>query len=831
MATIDLLKQAKDALDKAQASKKQSQDVLSNLGPAVVDALRPSLEANSLVMKEGLSELAKAISELKINAPEVPKAQIEVTIPEIKVPTPQVTVNVSDIPAPIIPEIKIPKIVVPKPEVTVNVPPIKIPKLEWPNEKMPIEGWVQLMGVDLQHPLPVTVVNAKDIGGGGSAVIGGGGGGGIVTIGGALATVGVTLMNPDGLPTSISATITGGGSTVSLVNSDGTYYNSDNPLPITGSITTSPAPQVSGYADSVNVMQYGGVATPTGKNETTDGVFRTIQMTDSVSSVYVTGAANSTYAEIMNPDGRVKVELPTGSSGLTDTELRASPVPIQQVSGYSDSVNITNASLAVTIAATTIVDQVSGANWSVNVLSTVGLTDTQLRASTLDIKQVSGSIDSVNIVTSIAIPVTDNSGSLTVDVTDIFATTVASNVVNADNRVKVELPATTISSKTLDGAGTSIDSISGGLNVSQVSGASWSVSVLNATLAVTQSTSPWVVDGSAVVQPVSQVSGAQWSTSASQAGTWNIGTVTTVTGVTNSVAAAIIDSGGVQYSTTNPVPIGDAGGSLTIDGSLTGITNTLDVKQVSGANWSVSVLDFNGNAPATGLNETNGGVLRTVLMTDSVASVVVNSGTITTVTTVTGITNTVNVRLDSTDGAYTAANPFPISIASGALTSTIVVGDTLARVADTGAAPVKIGGIARQTNPTAFADGDRSNISTDDLGRQITRPVNARDLMQTAYATLSTGTETTLLAGAASTFFDLVYVMGANTSDAAVQVDIRSGTANGVVMTIEIPANGTSGVAPPVPIPQDVLANTWTADLPDITGTTVYLSALFSKEI
>ena len=83
----------------------------------------------------------------------------------------------------------------------------------------------------------------------------------------------------------------------------------------------------------------------------------------------------------------------------------------------------------------------------------------------------------------------------------------------------------------------------------------------------------------------------------------------------------------------------------------------------------------------------------------------------------------------------------------------------------------------------------------------------------------------------ASTFFDLVYIAGANNSDAAVSVDIRSGTANGVVLTLQIPANGTTGVSLSVPIPQDVAANTWTADMADITGTTVSLSALFSKEV
>ena len=73
--------------------------------------------------------------------------------------------------------------------------------------------------------------------------------------------------------------------------------------------------------------------------------------------------------------------------------------------------------------------------------------------------------------------------------------------------------------------------------------------------------------------------------------------------------------------------------------------------------------------------------------------------------------------------------------------------------------------------------------------------------------------------------------MGTNSSDAAVTVDLRSETAAGIMTSIRITANGTAGVSLSVPIPQNTVAGTWTADMPDITGTTVTLSALFSKEV
>lgn len=138
---------------------------------------------------------------------------------------------------------------------------------------------------------------------------------------------------------------------------------------------------------------------------------------------------------------------------------------------------------------------------------------------------------------------------------------------------------------------------------------------------------------------------------------------------------------------------------------------------------------------------------------------------------------------------------------------------------------------ARTTNPTAVDNGDAVRPRADDLGRLVTRPHQARDLMATAYVSLSNGTETTLLSGAASTLHDLIYVTCANQSDAATYVDFRCGTAGSVVLTVEIPAEATAGVALPSPIPMPEVAQAWTVDMPDITGTTIDISALFSKEV
>lgn len=133
------------------------------------------------------------------------------------------------------------------------------------------------------------------------------------------------------------------------------------------------------------------------------------------------------------------------------------------------------------------------------------------------------------------------------------------------------------------------------------------------------------------------------------------------------------------------------------------------------------------------------------------------------------------------------------------------------------------GGIGGGPSPQTFF--------TDPTGRQIITPMQMRSMRSTAYVSISTGTETTLLAGKAGEYLDMIQVIGTNNSDAAVSVDIRDATGAGIITTLRIPANGTAGASNTSPIPQNMKADTWTADMPDITGTIVTLSALFSREI
>lgn len=307
-------------------------------------------------------------------------------------------------------------------------------------------------------------------------------------------------------------------------------------------------------------------------------------------------------------------------------------------------------------------------------------------------------------------------------------------------------------------------------------------------------------------------------------------------------ASALVDSSGVQYSGSNPLPTtaslsvpvgqGDSAsalrtiqagdsvssvvvnsGTITTVTTLTGITNSVAIVQ----------LDRDGNPwqPETFGQGDSTTAMRIIQAGDSVSSVVVNSGTITTVTTLTGITNTVVTRLDSPDGLYSAANPLPVSVASS-----ITQNVTVAGVIDSTFIYQ-----ARTTNPTAVADGADVRPKADKLGRTLTRPMQVRDLIRTAYVTLSTGTEATLITAAAGTFYDCIWMAFANTSTAAVQIDVRAVTAGNIVHSAYVPANSTVGWAPPVPWPQDATGNNWTVDMGDFTNSNVLITALFSQEL
>lgn len=338
MTNEQILQQTKEALALAIQQKKQSQDLINNLGPAIIDTLKPVLDEiakNSKITKE---DILQAVSSIKIDIPATPKAQVNI---------PDVIVKNEPI---VIPDIKTDGIIsaitkafakLKQPEIKVTIPEIKIPPYPALPDYKPFDGQMTLKGVDAKYPLPVMMMG----GDGKPFQFTSGAGGGkadFFTIKGIQESAYGALMNGDGR---LKVSVETGGSGLT-----------DNEL----RALAVPISQVSGAMWSTSVVDIFGstaatsvfnadnrirVSVETGGSGLTDSELRAssipvIQVSGAIDSVYITGAAASTYAELLNPDGRVKVELPTGSSGLTDTELRAAHLDVLQVSGAIDSVNV-----------------------------------------------------------------------------------------------------------------------------------------------------------------------------------------------------------------------------------------------------------------------------------------------------------------------------------------------------------------------------------------------------------------------------------------------------------------------------------------------------------
>lgn len=167
------------------------------------------------------------------------------------------------------------------------------------------------------------------------------------------------------------------------------------------------------------------------------------------------------------------------------------------------------------------------------------------------------------------------------------------------------------------------------------------------------------------------------------------------------------------------------------------------------------------------------------------------------------------VTIASDNTAFTV-NP---SQATASSLNAQVVGNVAAGVADSGN-PVKIGGVGRTTNPTAVADGQRVDLMVTKSGRLITVLGGPRELKVRNAITLTTTTETTLVAaGAAGVFHDIEYILVSNTSSTGVRVDFRDATAGTVQFSIYVAGSANGGISTGHPMFQNTAANNWTAQL------------------
>lgn len=244
-----------------------------------------------------------------------------------------------------------------------------------------------------------------------------------------------------------------------------------------------------------------------------------------------------------------------------------------------------------------------------------------------------------------------------------------------------------------------------------------------------------------------------------------------------------IDDGG------NSITVDDGAGSLTVDGT---------VAATQSGTWTVQPGNTANTTPW--LTKLHDGTNAITFVQDAVST--------------SAFAVPVMLHPDSVNanGQATLANSAPVAIASDQ-SKIPVHGDTAHDAADANS-PVKIGGQARTTNPTAVADADRTNAIFDKLGKQIT--VGAiRELKAYQFTTITSSTaETTIItAGGAGVFCDPYSILLANTSATQCNVTIKEATAGSSTHIICVPPGETRGFTLPVDsaIKQTTANNNWTA--------------------
>jgi hypothetical protein len=307
--------------------------------------------------------------------------------------------------------------------------------------------------------------------------------------------------------------------------------------------------------------------------------------------------------------------------------------------------------------------------------------------------------------------------------------------------------------------------------------------------AVTQSGGPWSVSGT-----VTANQGGSWSVAVP---TWAGGTLGAMANYGTSPGAVLVP--GVNSFVTNTVTVS---GTVAISGT-TPISGTITANQ-GGAPWSENITQFGGVALSTGVGASGTGIPRVTVANDS------------------------NI-LSTQSGTWTVQQGTPPWTVNPGTAANWAVGATGAAV------PANAdydGVIAKTALPAAASDGNLTGVMGDKFGRQVVLTGTIRDLVGTQTTTLSASVaETTIVtAGAAGVFNDLIMLIVTNTSAATTtRIDFRDTTAGTVLFSlISIGGQQPVGFALPIPIPQTTAATNWTAQCATST-TDVRIYAVYAK--
>lgn len=147
---------------------------------------------------------------------------------------------------------------------------------------------------------------------------------------------------------------------------------------------------------------------------------------------------------------------------------------------------------------------------------------------------------------------------------------------------------------------------------------------------------------------------------------------------------------------------------------------------------------------------------------------------------------------------------------SASYLSTVAAGDVAAAATDSGN-PVKIGAIAKSSEPTALTTGQRAQFYSDLVGKQIVLPyANPENFVSGAITTAMTGTTTTsLIAAPAAGLRNYITQITVSNSHATVGTDVAIQDGSGGTTLYTIPAAAVYGGAVitfPTPLRQPTTA-------------------------
>jgi hypothetical protein len=318
----------------------------------------------------------------------------------------------------------------------------------------------------------------------------------------------------------------------------------------------------------------------------------------------------------------------------------------------------------------------------------------------------------------------------------------------------------------------------------------------------------------------------------------------------DNIALRATNKGELYVKQTDAVPVTDNGGSLTVDGAVTVTNAGTFATQVDGAALTAlqlldDVVATDGAATPTKGNLIAGqdGTNAQTIKTDTSGELQVDVLTIPNVTIGAALpagTNAIgklaaNDGVDIGDVTITNAS-IPVTDNGGSLTvdgtvtASNAAGDVAHDAADSGN-PVKIGVVAKSSDPTAVATGDRVNLYADLNGKLIVLPYSLPENTITgSTAAITDTTSTSVIAAAGAGIRNYVTTIIVTNSHASVGtlVTITDGSGGSTLAKGYAKENG-GGWALTLPVPVKTTANTALHAVCGTTGANVYVTAIGYK--